>query len=89
MALAETLFTQTLAGPTSLVLIEDMGIERFSVKCTSVTAVTLTGTKTLAGLTSNAVTITENQIFSMQVQSGIVALTLTVPAGATAEVTAM
>ena len=89
MAFAETLFTQTLAGPTSLVITEEMGVERFSVKCTTVTAVTLTGTKVLAGLTSNAVSIAEDQVFSMQVQQGLVALTLTVPAGAIAEITAM
>jgi hypothetical protein len=89
MALSETLFTKSLTVADSpFTVVEEDGIEAASIKVTSAIPCTLLGTKTIRSISSDAVTIDEDQVVNIGTRNGVCCFTLTIPAGATAEIIA-
>ncbi len=89
---ADGLWTKALTNADSPFKIrKEWGFERFAVKCTSSTAVQITGSRTVATeggtpLPSTAVSLQENEVFNWSKDKGVQDYTITIPSGATCEV---
>lgn len=87
--LQEAVFTRSLTNADSpFQITEDDGIQKASIKCTSLTACQITGTKSIRGTTSNAVSLSQNQVLNLSAEKGILQFTITIPVGATCELVA-
>ena len=82
---------------TGLKLGENAGISKFSIQCTSTTAITILGTRRLVAtadsgsidLPSVPIPISENALYNWSKESGIKEITIAIPVGATAKLTVL
>lgn len=90
MALNTELFTKELTNDT-LTIAEGMGVLAVSIFCSSTTSGTVTGTKTLQGISSGALTIEQNQTITITSADGgtpVTGVVITAPSGCTLQVMA-
>ena len=91
-------FNLTNALHDGIILGESNGISKFSIQCTSATAITILGTKKMTltksgggtvDLVSETINVAENGIFNWSKDSGIKSVTIGIPSGATAKLTVL
>lgn len=83
--MANKVFTYTLTSNT-MTIVENMGVMLLSVKCTSSTAGSITGNKSLGSITqSTAVAVEEDQSVSIVSKNSepLDGITITAPSGCT------
>lgn len=82
--LGNKIFTKTLSNDT-LVIDEDNGVVAVSIQCTTSTSGTVEGDSVVAGESSDAISITENNSVTIASTNGkpISSLTITAPSGCT------
>jgi hypothetical protein len=86
-AIEAPLFTKTFIGADTFTITSEMGIAKYSIKVKTGTA-TLLGTKTIAGITSDAVSLEEGQVFNGSSSNSACCFTLTIPPASVVEVVA-
>ena len=85
------LFTLELTNDT-FTINQSMGVMAVSVFCKSATAGTVTGTATLGGVASSALTVEQNQtvtVTSVNGSSPVVGVVITAPSGCTLQIEAL
>jgi len=87
MVLQDPLFTKTFIGATSFTLLHEDGISKYSIKVVTGTA-TITGTKSIRGIQSDAITLQEGQVFNGSSQNSACCFTLDIPPASVVEVAA-
>jgi len=87
MVLQDPLFTKTFIGQATFQLRHEDGISKYSIKVVTGTA-TLLGTKSIRGIESDEVTLTEGQVFNGSSLNSACCFTLTVPPASVVEVAA-
>ena len=82
------LFTKTFVGEETFQLLATDGIAKYTIKVLSGNGVTLTGTKKIRDIESDAIILNESDIFNGSSQNAACCFTLFIPAGVTVEVAA-
>jgi len=81
------LFTKTFIGADTFELNPDDGIKKYSIKVVSGTC-SLLGTKKIQNIPSDAIELTEGQVFNGSSQNQACCFTLTIPPASIVEVAA-
>lgn len=87
-AIDAPLFTKRFTGEVTFELLPEDGIAKYSILVVSGTGVTLTGTKAIRDIQSDAIDLTEGVPFNGNSQNAACCFTLFVPAGAVVDVAA-
>jgi len=79
---AEKLFTKKLGtGDSPFVISADDGLERLSILPAAEAVVQVTGTRSIKGIQSSAITIPENTPLNLSFGSGFESITITIVSG--------
>lgn len=86
--LNESLFTKTFNTPDPFTMLAEYGIRQYSIKVITGSA-TLLGGKTIGGIESDAVTLSEGDVFTGDAPNSACCFTLTLAMGAVVQVVAI